>query len=174
MTRSAPRGSATRAETIVARNEVMSEAPALWFTESGSGPDPFTVSVVDMDDAEIDGRNVGLRVRRAPSDFRVTGMGEGGFYLDEESATKLRDGLTAWLDLAPKVAAADQDDERPVSDQEAAEFVERTGINRKEWAAEVRAKADSEKQRRTEGCLCHWEEGDSPCPEHGDEEGAGD
>lgn len=80
------------------RNEIMAEAPALWFTESGGGPDTFTVSVVDMDDAEIDGRNVGLRVRRATADFRVTGMGEGGFYLDEESATKLRDGLTAWLE----------------------------------------------------------------------------
>lgn len=85
------------------RNEIIATTPVLWFTESGGGPDPFTVSVVDMDDAEIDGCNVGLRVRRATSDFRVTGMGEGGFYLDEESATKLRDGLTAWLERKKKV-----------------------------------------------------------------------
>lgn len=77
----------------------MVEAPVLWFTEGGGGPDTFTLSVVDMDDPEMmsGARNVGLRVRRAPSTFRVTGMGEGGFYLDEESAEKLRDGLTAWL-----------------------------------------------------------------------------
>lgn len=80
------------------RNKIMAEAPVLWFTEGGGGPDPFTLRVVDMDDAEIAGRNVGLRVRLTPTFLRVTDMGDGGFLLDEESAEKLRDGLTAWLE----------------------------------------------------------------------------
>ena len=78
----------------------MGTAPALWFAESGAGPDPYEIIVTDMDDEEIASRNVGLRLRlNAP--FALTSPIGGGFLLDAESATKLRDGLTAWLEKKP-------------------------------------------------------------------------
>ena len=35
----------------------------------------------------------------------------------------------------------------------------------------ARLQVEADKVGRPAGCLCHWEQGDSPCPVHGEDEG---